>query len=237
MYPMVDWLNCDYYYPIKLAHTVDFKKQQKKKKKREKNLKLVMGKRNNKQKVKRRERFNTRMRKRMDAKRNQTDRKNEKFQTELEKWISPIIFSTKGYRYDAQSRFECEGKYLIKEYVNIGLSIRLSERYSNYVAQKVFNKYVNRSLQKLIDLEEMYQDTEWPMTIWRKIGNKIHIQNRKAKREIRTYHSGNLFYCVICAEIVDKIFVCGDCKQGTRYCSRKCQKYDWKYSHRFVCCL
>ena len=190
-----------------------------------------MAKRKRKQRLNRRERFNKRMRTRMDAKRNNNRRKSEK------QWISPMIFPTKGYRYDAEDRYEFEGRHIINEYVNIGLSIRLSEEYSNYLANKVFKKYVDRQLKKLIDLEEMYQDTEWPMSIWRKIGKKIRIQDRKAKREMKMHHSGNFFYCVVCKGIVDKIFVCADCKKGTRYCSRKCQKYDWKYSHRFFCCL
>jgi len=49
--------------------------------------------------------------------------------------------------------------------------------------------------------------------------------------------AANVSQCDACGAVgvgLPKMLTCGNCK-GYHYCSRKCQKKDWKYSHRLIC--
>jgi hypothetical protein len=124
----------------------------------------------------------------------------------------------------------------------------ISKEYQSFVLQlnfytNIFVKYgisdgvysiIHKSLEQEMSEELKYYNTlstdELAINEYEKI--KRHIVSRKIKFKY-TYNSFISNKCSLCL-IKETIYKCGTCKKS--YCSKECQKLDWKYlNHKILC--
>lgn len=135
-----------------------------------------------------------------------------------------------GYIWDPSTRLKEEKQPYIEDYRDIGMGNGMKKEVAENLADRIFEEFCAEVVMESIRKESMYGEY-WPEEVWLDINERIHHQDKKAKREMRKFR----YYCVECNGWVKKLFVCKGCGEGSRICSKHCQKKVWNRAHRFVC--
>ena len=140
-----------------------------------------------------------------------------------------------------QNRLQEFKQDFVNDYVDIGIAYKLSKKDAEEWAGKMFDSHCKEKSIEIIKMETKYGMNDGEINgaqdEYRELWIELHKADKNAKREMRQHcgKSDGDFLCVVCEKFVDKLYVCGGCRSGKRFCSEICQRQLWEDGHRDEC--